>query len=97
MIWKTGADTYEISDAIGGYYAIGRAYGNDYMATGMSITANDISANDFTFGSPIGVGAFGGALTMDNMSVDAGAKTIDFQSSWDAGYKFVVTLTQVSL
>jgi hypothetical protein len=97
LIWKKNGNVYEISDAIGGYYDIGRAYGDGYRAAGMTITANNIPANDFSFGGPIGVGAFGGVLTMDAMAADAGAGTIGFTSSWDAGYTFVVTLTQVEL
>lgn len=97
MIWETTPGVYAISDAIGGYYAIGRAYGADYAATGMTITAVDIPTNNFIFGDPIGVGAFGGVLTMDYMTVSPSTMKIEFQSTWDAGYVFVVTLTQVSL
>jgi hypothetical protein len=97
LIWKKSGNTYSISDAIGGYYALGRAYGDNYMALGMTVTANDIPSNDFTYGGTIGVGAFGGALDMTAFSVNSGAKTIDFTTDWDAGYTFVVTLTQVQL
>lgn len=97
MIWPLGSNTYSISDAIGGYYDMGRGYGSNYRATGMTITANSIPNNDFSSGGPIGVGAFGGSLDLDYMNVDAGAKTIVFSTTWDAGYEFVVTLTQVGL
>jgi len=97
MIWKTAPNVYQISDAIGGYYAIGRAYGPAYAASGLTVTANNIAINDFTFGGPVGVGAFGGALTMNSMTVNPVNKTIKFQTFWDAGYLFDVTLTQVSL
>lgn len=96
VIWKTGANTYEISDCIGGYYDLGRGYGPGYMAAGMSITANDISTNNFSFGAGVAVGAFGGDCAMDFMTVDAANKAIQFQSTWDAGYTFLVDLKQVS-
>lgn len=97
LITKVGPDQYLLSDAIGGYYAIGRAYGDAYLASGMVITANDIPSNDFSFSGPIGVGAFGGSLTMVTMTVDPVAKTIYFESDWDQGFYFAVTLTQVQI
>ncbi|MCK9206978.1 MAG: DUF5012 domain-containing protein [Salinivirgaceae bacterium] len=97
MIQKTGANTYAISDAIGGYYDLGRGYGAGYRATGLTITANNIAANDFSFSGPVGVGAFGGSCEMTLMSVDATAKTVSFTSVWDAGYTFEVVLKQVQL
>ncbi len=96
MIAKGAGNTYKLSDAIGGYYDIGRGYGAGYRAPGMIITANDISADDFGFGSAV-VGGFGGAVTMESMTVDAANKTIVFTSSWVFGYTFVVTLKQVQL
>ena len=96
MIAKTAANTYVLSDAIGGYYDIGRSYGAAYRAPGMTVTSSNIPGNSFTFGNAE-VGSFGGAVTMNSMTVDAAAKTIVFESSWDAGYTFVVTLKQVQL
>lgn len=97
MISDNGDGTYNISDAIGGYYDLGRGYGADYRAAGLVITATDIPGNEFSFNDPIGVGAFGGNLTMTEFIVNAGTKTINFTSEWDFGYTFVVTLTQVTL
>lgn len=87
---------YELSDAIGGYYDIGRAYGPKYAASGLTITANDIPANNFTFSGPVGVGLFGGSLVMQSMTVNPAAKTVSFVSDWDQGYKFEVELKQVN-
>ena len=95
IIWKTGANTYELSDGIGGYYDLGRNYGPAYAAPGCTVVANDISANSFTLGPDFTVSSFGGVVQLVSFSVDTNAKTISFQSNWDAGYKFVVTLTQV--
>ena len=97
MIVKTGANTYELSDAIGGYYDIGRGYGATYRATGIVVTANNIGTNSFSYSGPVPVGAFGGNLTMVSFTVDPATKTINFETDWDAGYNFVVTLTQVNI
>ena len=97
VLWEQSPGVYGISCAIGGWYDLWYGYGTGYAAQGMTITVNDIATNDFTFGGPIGVGAFGGSLTMDSMSVDSGAGTITFVSSWSFGYVFTVTLTQVSI
>lgn len=96
MITKTAANTYVLSDAIGGYYDIGRAYGAAYRAPGMTVTSTNIPGNSFTFGTSE-VGSFGGAVTMKSMTVNAATKTIVFESDWDSGYTFVVTLKQVQL
>lgn len=95
-ISKKADNTYVLSDAIGGYYDIGRDYGAAYRAPGMTVTANNIAANNFTFGTAE-VGTFGGVVEMKSMTVDAANKTIKFTSSWDAGYTFEVTLKQVQL
>ena len=98
LIRKVGDNQYEISDAIGGYYDIGRLYGPTYRATGAVITANDIPSNNFSFPGPVGVGAFGGEVVITSMEVDPVAKTIHFVSDWYTnGFVFDVTLTQVAL
>lgn len=78
-----GDNKYGISDIIGGYYDKGRGYGHHYASAGMVVTANDIAANDFTYGEPVGVGAFGGANSLTAFSVDPDAKTISLSTSWD--------------
>lgn len=95
LIWKKADGTYVLSDGIGGYYNMGRGYGTNYIAPGMEVTANDIAANDFTI-TDFGVKTFGGACTTANMTVDPATKTINFVTTWDVGYDFDVTLTQVS-
>lgn len=95
IISKNSDGTYSVSDGIGAYYAIGRGYGNGYGAPGLVVTANDISTNDFSF-TPFSVTTFGGTCETTSMTVDAGAKTINFVTEWSAGYTFDVTLTQVS-
>lgn len=94
-IKKIGNNVYQLSDAIGGYYDFGRGYGSDYAFVGMTVTANNLATNDFTFGPTVEGGAFGGACDMTAFSIDAATKTINFETAWDAGYKFVIKLTQV--
>jgi len=95
MIAKSAANTYVLSDAIGGYYDIGRAYGAGYRAPGMTVTSTNIPGNSFTFGTSV-VGGFGGAVTMKSMTVNAANKTIDFECTWNV-YTFLITLKQVQL
>jgi len=96
MIVKTGDNTYELSDAIGGYYDIGRGAGAAYRAPGLAITATSIPGNQFTFDTAE-VGTFGGVVTMNTMTVDPVAKTIVITNAWDVGYTFEITLTQVQI
>lgn len=93
MIVKTGDNTYELSDAIGGFYDIGAGFGAAYRATGLTITAISIPNNQFTF-STAEVGTFGGEVTMKSMTVDPLAKTIVITNEWSP-YTFVITLKQV--
>jgi hypothetical protein len=96
LIKKSGANTYQISDVIGGWYEFGRALGPAYAAPGATITANNIAANDFTYGDAATVGGFGGAATLTGFTVDAANKQIVMSSDWEAGFSFVATLTQVN-
>lgn len=95
LIWKNSDNTYEVSDAIGGYYDIGRAYGATYAARGLKI--NYQSGQASVASQPnAGVGTFGGNLSINNLTVNSTNKTIIISSTWDSGYNFVSTLTQVN-
>jgi hypothetical protein len=94
FIRDMGDGVFAISDAIGGWYDYEYGYGPAYAATGMTVTANDIAANDFTHDDVVGVGAFGGEASITSFSVDPGTKTISFTTEWDAGYVWEITLTQ---
>jgi hypothetical protein len=96
LIKKSGDNTYQISDAIGGWYEYGRALGVAYAAPGATITANNIAANDFTYGDAATVGGFGGTATLTGFTVDAANKQIVMSSVWSEGFSFVATLTQVN-
>lgn len=93
LIWKNTDGKYQISDGIGGYYNLGRAYGFGYIAGPVTITANSIPSNSFTI-APFIVNTFGGAATMSAITVDPNTKKITFSTSW-LTYTFEVTLTQV--
>jgi Domain of unknown function (DUF5011)/Domain of unknown function (DUF5012) len=99
LIWKNSDGTYELSDAFGGYYDIGRAYGPTYITPGGVIVANDIATNDFSFPGTQSNASFGGASEITAMTVDASAGTIDYTNVWQADasttYTFVVHLEQV--
>ncbi|CAM3391623.1 Pesticidal crystal protein Cry22Aa Ig-like domain-containing protein [Flavobacterium longum] len=93
LIWNEGGNNYHMSDGIGGYYAIGRSYGNAYAAP-MDIVANDIPTNSFTIPNYT-VGTFGGVVDNTEFTVNAEGGTINFVSAWDAGFTFNVTLEKV--
>jgi len=94
---KVGPNTFQISDAIGGYYAYGREYGPTYAATGATVVANNIATNDFTISTSAIVGEFGGVAEITAFEVNAGTKTIKYTTVWDGGYTFETTLKQVPL
>jgi len=99
LIWQNDDGTYEISDAIGGYYDFGRDYGVTYINPGGIIVANDISANDFEFpGTQTNV-SFGGSSQITSMTVNPANKTIQMVTVWEADpettYTFDILLEQV--
>lgn len=96
LIWQNADGTFSMNDVTGGYYWLGRGYGLAYAGPGGKITVN--GENDFSYGPAVGVGAFGGSAVISDMSTDAAAKTIDFNTTWDVGsshYVFAVHLEQV--
>jgi hypothetical protein len=97
LVWKNTNGTYSMSDGIGGYYAIGRAYGVGYAAGPVTITANDISTNSFAPIPSFSVGTFGGTAVMSGLTANPSDNTLSFSTEWDAGYTFVVTMTKVVL
>ncbi len=102
LISKSGANTYKLSDLLGGWYEFGRALGAGYRTPGMTITATNIPGNIFSFSpATLDVGTFGGPAKMISMNVDSATKTIAFVSEWitttGTKYTFKVTLKQVQL
>jgi hypothetical protein len=103
-IWKNTDGTYQVSDAFGGWYAIGRRLGISYATQGGKINAVDISTNSFTFpGAPANLTnpGFGGAAELTGVFVDAAQKKVVLSSHWLAppatNYAFESTLIQVQL
>jgi surface protein with Ig-like domain len=100
-IWKNDDGTYGISDAFGGWYALGRNLGITSATQGGTI-AGDIPSNTFTFpGNPLGNEYFGGVANITGLTVNPATKTLVLTSTWLAppatNYSFEVTLTQVQL
>jgi hypothetical protein len=94
-IWKTEDNKFEISDALGGYYFIGRDYGYGFAFQGSVVTANNIPANDFTI-SQAAAPDFGNVADITDFKVDAINKTITFTVTADfSNGVFHVQLEQV--
>ena len=97
-IWKNTNGTYQISDAFGGWYNLGRNIAKAETPGG-TITGN-ITTNTFTFpGNPLTNLYFGGVANLSGLTVDAATKTLVVTCDWDSAppvtkYKFVSTLTQ---
>jgi len=97
LVWKNDDGTYGMSDGIGGYYDLGRAYGPGYAAGPVTITAIDIPTNSFAPIPSFGVGAFGGVAVMSGLTANPSTNKLSFSTTWDSGYTFVVTMTKVVL
>ncbi|MFY0644789.1 MAG: DUF5011 domain-containing protein [Bacteroidia bacterium] len=97
LIWKNSDGTFGMSCAFGSYYELNLGYGLAYAARGTVITANDIGTNDFSFNTPSHP-TWGGDITFNAMTVDAGAKTVSFDCDWAlTGWNWDIQLTQVAL
>lgn len=95
FIEKTGENTYELTDAVGGYYYLGRDYGLAYAAQGAVITVNDISTNDFSI-TQAEFPAWGNVVDITDFTVDAANKTIAFTGTGDFGDgEFHIQLEQI--
>lgn len=95
LIWEKSPGLYQISDGIGAWYELGRSLGTAYGAPGATIRVN--GPNDFSIANKdFVVNTFGGAAEMLKFTVNAAAKTIDFETDWRAGtYLFKAHLVQV--
>lgn len=103
-IWKNNDGTYGVSDAFGGWYALGRKLGINYATQGGIINAVSIPTNTFTFpGAPGNLTnpGFGGSAELTGLTVDPVQKKLVLTSHWLAppatNYNFEVTLMQVQL
>jgi len=104
FVWKNTDGTYGVSDAFGGWYAIGRRLGLNYATQGGLINAVSIPGNQFTFpGAPGNLTnpGFGGTAELTGLTVDPALKKLVLNSHWLAppatNYNFEVTLIQEQL
>lgn len=102
LVWEKADGSFQISDAFGGWYGIGRAIAGSDTPGGI-IIANNIAANDFSFPGTLTNAYFGGVSNIIGLTVDAATKKMVMTTSWSAPgspptpYTFVATLTQVPL
>jgi len=96
IVWKSGVNTYQISDALGGYYDLGRGYGNGYIGTGVTFTVDFAGNTVTTVSSTLSVASWGDSGLVTGMSIDAANKKLVIASAY-AGMVFTSTLTQVQL
>lgn len=104
IIKKTGANTYAVSDAIGGWYETYRGFGVDYAVKGNTFTLNDIASNNISSTTETPMGLFGGHCAIESMTFDSVNKKItvtthcvDPTPVTGFDYTFVSSLTQVNL
>lgn len=94
MIKNLGGGVYQISDALGGWYEHGRAFGYTGAAPGIRVTVNNLATNSFSFSGPVKDLTFGDLAQVIDFDVDPVAGTIVYKTEW-AGYVFTTTLTPV--
>lgn len=97
MVIEISPGVYQLSDAMGGWYEFGRGLGTAYGSPGMTVQANDIPANDFTFPNTVICNTFDGVVEMTDFVVDPANRQIVYTTYWEYGFEFVATMTQVDL
>jgi hypothetical protein len=98
LISDLGNNTFAISDALGGYYSIGRAYGDNYSFIGAKVTVNNYATSDVTANSKGVAPAWGNIAELSDFVIDQTAKKISFKATADiANGVFNVELTKVEL
>lgn len=98
LIWKNDNGSYEISDGIGLYYSVGRAYGDAYLARPSIVTVNSIPNNNYTFPGGFIIPGFAssGPGILTGLIADPASKTITFTSTWTT-FSFSVLLKKVQI
>lgn len=98
VIWQNENGTFQISDAIGGYYEYGRAYGIDYINPGGIIVAGDTPGTFTSTGTQTNT-AFGGSSQITSITVNPADNSIDMVTVWQADasttYTFEIHLEQI--
>ena len=96
-IWKNGNGTFQISDAFGGWYNLGRNIPNSFTPGGL------FSASFVPTGNAITNPYFGGSAVIKSLTVNAATKTLVMTTDWVApgtpptNYTFECTLVQTTL
>lgn len=97
LIRKTGADTYTLSHALGGYYDLGRKYGPRYSAGNGTIKVNSIADNDYTLTNAT-IPGWGLSIQIQDFKVDAANSMITYTGVGTFGNgTFRVQLKKVEL
>ena len=98
IIIKRAGETnqYKISDALGGYYDIGRDRGSTDAALGAVITVNNLASNDVSISSSQPL--YNSAINITDFTVDSANKKITFTANATFGNgTFKIQLTQIQL
>ncbi len=92
-IWSTGnPNEYGLSHGLGGFYALGRGYGDTYAGQGAVLTIDfGTNTGTATGGS---VPGWGLPFTITDVVIDPAEKTVSFTSDFFGAYIFNTVLTQ---
>jgi hypothetical protein len=94
-IWKNANGTFQVSDAFGGWYNLGRNIAGSFTPGGLFTAAFVPTGN--TLVNPY----FGGTAVIKSLSVNAATKTLVMTTEWQADattkYVFECTLVQTTL
>jgi len=94
-IWKNTNGTFEVSDAFGGWYNLGRNIAGSYTPGGL-FTASFVPTGN-TLTNPY----FGGSAVIKSLTVNPATKTLVMVTNWQADaatlYVFECTLVQTTL
>jgi len=94
-IWKNGDGTFQVSDAFGGWYNLGRNIPESFTPGGL------FSASFIPTGNAVTNPYFGGSAVIKNLTVNAATKTLVMTTEWQADattkYVFECTLVQTTL
>jgi hypothetical protein len=94
-IWKNANGTFQVSDAFGGWYNLGRNIAGSFTPGGTFTAAFIPTGNTLT--NPY----FGGTAKIKSLTVDAATKTLVMTTEWQADaatlYVFECVLVQTTL
>jgi hypothetical protein len=96
LVTEVEPGVFQVSCALGGFYADGRGLGDDFLVHGFEITVNDLSTGDFTYEGDV-VRGDGIEMAVSDVHIDTETRTISFKTTTGAfaNGEWDVTLTQV--